>query len=147
MHYLQATDVYITFYHDPDQASSGPLAYALAAGCCVVSTPYIHARELLAHNRGVIIPFGDHATLVKTLINLLSDDKRRQGYKRRALAYGRPTAWPRVGQSYVKMLSSAVHTSLPVKSKTVLKPPSDKNILTTNTVSNLRSGKEAREII
>lgn len=138
MHYLQATDVYITFYHDPDQASSGPLAYAMAAGCCVVSTPYMHARELLAHNRGVILPFNDSTALSKTLNELLFDDKRRQEYKRRALAYGRLTAWPCVGQSYVKMLSSAVHASLPVKSETVFRPPSKKNILAMSTAPNLR---------
>lgn len=134
MHYLQATDIYITFYNDPDQASSGTLAYALAAGCCVVSTPYTHARELLAHNRGVILPFGDRAALAKTLIDLLSDDRRRQKYRQRALACGRPTAWPRVGQSYLKMLSSAsvARAGLFVKSETALEPPvGKKNMLTT----------------
>ena len=149
MHYLQATDVYITFYHDPDQASSGTLAYALAAGCCVVSTPYVHARELLAHNRGVILPFGDRMALAKTLIDLLSDDKRRQEYKQRALAYGRLTTWLRVGQSYVKMLSSAsaARASLFVKRETALGLPADKNMPITGTVPNLRPGKEAKEII
>ena len=50
------------------------MAYAVAAGCCVVSTPYLHARELLANDRGVILPFGDRAALIKTLIDLLADD-------------------------------------------------------------------------
>ena len=137
MHYLQATDVYITFYRDPDQASSGTLAYAVAAGCCVVSTPYLHARELLANDRGVILPFGDRAALIKTLIDLLADDQRRQEYKQRALAYGRPTAWPLVGQAYLKMLSSAAvraSASVTVKSETIIEPPADKNLPTTSPV-------------
>lgn len=108
MQNLQATDVYITFYHDPDQASSGTLAYALAAGCCVVSTPFVHARELLADQRGVLVPFQKRSVLVQSLKNLLQHDEQRETYRRRALEYGLTTSWKRIGQLYYQVLIDAI---------------------------------------
>ncbi len=108
MENLQATDVYITFYADPDQASSGTLAFSLAAGCCVVSTPFIHARELLVNERGVLVPFRDRRALVGALLCLLTNEQERKKYQRNALAYGQRTAWPLVGKRYVSVLKAAV---------------------------------------
>lgn len=107
MHELQATDVYLTYYHDPDQSSSGTLSYAVAAGCCVVSTPYVHARELLDEGRGVLTPFNNQPTLTKTLNDLIGDEEQRQRIQASALTYGETTTWPKVAQQYVKVLTGA----------------------------------------
>lgn len=96
--YLLATDVYVTPYLDPNQITSGTLAYALGAGKAIVSTPYLHAIEALADGRGIIVPFRDSDAIADAVRRILSDPALKQGLERRAYAYGRETAWPAVGR-------------------------------------------------
>jgi polysaccharide biosynthesis protein PslF len=96
--YLLATDVYVTPYLDPNQITSGTLAYALGAGKAIVSTPYLHAIEALADERGIIVPFRDAPAIADAVQRILGDAALKQRLERRAYAYGRETAWPAVGQ-------------------------------------------------
>ena len=69
--YLQAADVFVSPYLNEAQVTSGALSYAMGAGAAVVSTPYWHAKELLADGRGRLFPFGDSAALARTITSLL----------------------------------------------------------------------------
>ena len=63
--YLHATDIYITPYLGANQISSGTLVYALGAGRAVVSTPYLHAKEVLSHGRGLFCEFRNPDSIAK----------------------------------------------------------------------------------
>jgi len=69
-------------------------------GKAVVSTPYWHARELLADGRGVLVPFHDVAALGSEIAELLTDDARRDAMRQRAYASSRSMTWERTAADY-----------------------------------------------
>lgn len=110
--YLQATDVYVTPYHNPDQIVSGTLSWALAAGCPVVSTPYRYAVDLLSDGRGVLVPFQDPKALAQALNELLADPQRRARLSERAYAASLPMRWPRVAARYAALFERSLERAV-----------------------------------
>jgi glycosyltransferase involved in cell wall biosynthesis len=105
--YLLASDVYVTPYLDPQQITSGTLAYALGAGKAIVSTPYAHAVEALAEERGLLVPFRSPTELAQATLTILGDPSLKRRLEQNAYAYGRETAWPRVGERMLTVLGAA----------------------------------------
>jgi glycosyltransferase involved in cell wall biosynthesis len=105
--FLSAADIYVTPSLQPAQIASGTLAYALGAGKAVISTPYLYARELLAEERGILVPWRDPAAIAREVIDLLGNDGRRRSLCERAAAYGRSMLWPVVARRYVASLAQA----------------------------------------
>ncbi|MER7583715.1 glycosyltransferase [Kitasatospora sp. NPDC097691] len=60
-------------YDEPDQATSGVLVEALAAGVPVVATRFPHAVELLARGRGIVVPHRDPQATADAISALLHD--------------------------------------------------------------------------
>lgn len=105
--FIGAADLYITPYLNVEQAVSGTLAYAFGCGQAVISTPYWHAQELLADNRGVIVPFADSAAIATEVIGLLQDDGRRLQMRSDAYAMGRDMTWENVADLYLQSFRGA----------------------------------------
>jgi glycosyltransferase involved in cell wall biosynthesis len=94
--YLRATDIYITPYLDPEQTSSGTLAYALGAGKVCISTSYLYAKEVLADRRGILVPFKSSKAISAEILKVLEDKELMTKYKFDAYSFGRLMIWPQV---------------------------------------------------
>ncbi len=105
--FIGAADLYITPYLNEAQITSGTLAYAFGAGKAVVSTPYWHAAELLADDRGVLVPFADAAALGREVCALLEDDTRRHAMRKNAYRIGREMIWSNAAQLYMRAFEAA----------------------------------------
>ncbi len=103
---LQAADIYVTPYLNMAQVTSGTLTYAVAVGKPVISTPYVHAREILGDGVGILIPPADAAALAVAALELLDDGDKRSALGRNAYERGRSMLWPRVvEQSLARLVS------------------------------------------
>lgn len=98
--FIGAADLYLTPYLNEAQITSGTLAYAFGSGKAVISTPYWHAAELLADDRGVLVPFGDAAAIAREVISLLRDDPRRHAMRKHAYKLGREMVWSHTARLY-----------------------------------------------
>ena len=105
--FLSAADIYITPYLKPEQIASGTLAYAVGSGRAVISTPYRYARELLADERGILVPWRDPDAIAREVNDLLRDEPKRQAMRERAAAYGASMLWPAVARRYVESFERA----------------------------------------
>ncbi|HEU4628073.1 MAG TPA: glycosyltransferase [Steroidobacteraceae bacterium] len=105
--FISMCDVYVTPYLKEAQMTSGTLAYSFGLGKAVVSTPYWHARELLADWRGVLVPFGESRALANEIAELLTHDARREVMCRRAYSYSRAMTWPRTADRYLVAFENA----------------------------------------
>jgi len=109
---IGAADIYITPYKHEAQVVSGTLAYALCAGKAIISTPYLHATELLDGERGVLVPFDDPKAIAEKTIALLDDETGRHAMRKRAYLYARDMVWNRVAQKYMKSFESIYNERL-----------------------------------
>jgi glycosyltransferase involved in cell wall biosynthesis len=99
---IGAADIYITPYKHKEQVVSGTLAYALSAGKAIISTPYLHAIELVDGERGALVPFDDPEAIAEKTIALLEDETTRHAMRKRAYLYARDMVWNRVAQKYMQ---------------------------------------------
>jgi polysaccharide biosynthesis protein PslF len=111
--YLAATDIYLTPYLNPVQIVSGTLAYAVGCGKAIVSTPYLYAKELLAHSRGFLGEFRDAASLARLISALLDDPALRRATERRAYRFGRQMTWPNVALEYGRLFTQLAPPRIP----------------------------------
>jgi len=105
--HVGAADIYITPYRQEAQVVSGTLAIALGAGKAIISTPYWHAKELLAEERGVIVPFENPDAIAGAVLRLLDNDGERHAMRKRAYLHSRETIWPKTARKYMASFQRA----------------------------------------
>jgi glycosyltransferase involved in cell wall biosynthesis len=114
LRYLAATDVYLTPYLNPHQICSGTLAYAVASGKAVVSTPYLYARFLLAEGRGRLVEFRSPEAIAEAVGEVLGNPDHQGALEARTRAYGRSLYWPTVGGRFSAVCHEAVRGQVAV---------------------------------
>jgi hypothetical protein len=107
LEHMGAADIYITPYRHEAQVVSGTLAIALGAGKAIVSTPYWHAKELLAEKRGVIVPFQRPDAIAEAVLALLENNAERHAMRKRAYLHSRGTTWAKTARAYMASFQRA----------------------------------------
>lgn len=105
--FIAAADIYLTPYLNEEQITSGTLASCFGLGKAVVSTPYWHAKELLAEDRGLLVPFRDSAAITSAVSGLLDDDVKLQAIRKQAYLMGRDMIWPKTALRYMEAFEQA----------------------------------------
>jgi glycosyltransferase involved in cell wall biosynthesis/CBS domain-containing protein len=106
--YLQASDIYVLPYPNREQISSGTLSYALSTGKAIVTTPFLHAEEVVSDGAALECEFKDPNSIAECVNALLKDDQIRQRFGRMAYEYSRAMIWPNVAMSYVNVFYHAL---------------------------------------
>nr|WP_084355962.1 glycosyltransferase family 4 protein [Novosphingobium lentum] len=107
---LEACDIYLTPYPNLQQSTSGTLSYAVALGKAVVSTPYVHAIELLEGGVGELIEPRSAEAIAAAVNRMLDDRDALDAMQRRAYARGRETIWPRFAAAGAGLVEAVVKT-------------------------------------
>jgi glycosyltransferase involved in cell wall biosynthesis len=105
--FIGGADIYITPYRNEEQITSGTLAYTFGAGKAIISTPYWHAQELLAEDRGVLVPFADANAIASAVHELLAHPTRMTAMRKKAWKEGRKMIWPQVARRYMESFDRA----------------------------------------
>lgn len=113
LEYISMCDVYVTPYLNEAQMTSGTLAYSFGLGKAIVSTPYWHARELLADAHGILVPFRDAEAIGNEISDLLADDAWRQTLRARAYSSSRSMTWEHTAERYLSTFASAQRKQWP----------------------------------
>lgn len=109
--YLAATDILITPYLNKAQVSSGPLSFAMGVGAVLMSTPYWHARELLADGRGKLFDFRDYEKLSEDLIFLLDEPDEMNSIRNKVRVFGKKITWPIIGEDFHSLMHAELESS------------------------------------
>ncbi|UCE06128.1 MAG: glycosyltransferase family 4 protein [bacterium] len=105
--FIGAADIYITPYLNPAQITSGTLSYAFGCGKLVISTPYWYAEELLADNRGILVPFNDANAISTALFKSIRDESLHHSMRKKAYLLGREMVWSNIAHRYIESLQKA----------------------------------------
>lgn len=105
--FISMCDVYVTPYLNEAQMTSGTLAYSVALGKAVVSTPYWHASELLHDGGGILVPFRDSKAIGREVASLLANDALRHSLCKCAYETSRSMTWPQTARRYLDVFDAA----------------------------------------
>lgn len=105
LHFLEATDIYISSSLEPNQAASGSLSYALGMGRPVISTAFAQAREVVTDEVGIVVDFRNSQAYTDAILQLLEDETYRRQLGENAYFRTRNMTWSNVALKYAKVFA------------------------------------------
>lgn len=115
LEYLEMTDVYIFSSTDPHQAVSGTFAYAMAAGCPIVSTPIPPALEVAEDVGLSLYGFGDSAALADAVIHLYQHPDITAAMREKAIRLTASSSWQNTAIAHLLVIDKLSATTLPLQ--------------------------------
>jgi glycosyltransferase involved in cell wall biosynthesis len=105
---IASADVVILPYDSREQATSGVLVDAVAAGRPVVATAFPHAVELLSSGAGLIVDQGDVAAMAFALRRILTEPATAAAMRAEAARLAPTLSWDAVALRYRGLIDSLV---------------------------------------
>ena len=104
--FVASADVVLLPYMSTEQATSGVLAEAVAAGIPVVATRFPHAVELLSGGAGLIVDHSDAESMAEAVRSILMSDETGRAMRDAALRDSQLATWPVVAHRYRLLAAS-----------------------------------------
>nr|WP_308206212.1 glycosyltransferase [Mycolicibacterium madagascariense] len=105
---IQTSAAVVLPYDSTDQANSGVLVDALAAGRPVVATAFPHAVELLGSGAGVVVDHDDPDALLLALRRMLTDPRMTGDMAAEARRLAPSMGWPVAASAYLDLVRRVV---------------------------------------
>ncbi|CAB4557493.1 unannotated protein [freshwater metagenome] len=112
MRFVASCSAVVLPYDSRDQATSGVLVDAIAAGRPVVATAFPHAIEMLSDGAGIVVPHRDPAALAAAVRSLVDDPALLHEMSSRAQALAPDLSWDAVGARYVDLCAGLLSTAV-----------------------------------
>ncbi|MGA2432398.1 MAG: glycosyltransferase [Acidimicrobiales bacterium] len=100
---IENADVVVLPYDSKDQATSGVLVEAIAAGRPVVATSFPHAVELLDSGAGLIVNPKDPLAIASAVREIISNPQLAEEMSREARRLSATLSWESVARQYLAM--------------------------------------------
>ena len=111
INYIKAADIYIAPQLNPNQITSGTISYAMGCGKVVISTPTLHAKEMITPERGLLTKFRNSKSFSDAIIKILSNPSLKAAMEKNSYAFTRNMTWPSVAKSHMDLFNKYVEFS------------------------------------
>jgi glycosyltransferase involved in cell wall biosynthesis len=111
---IQSCAVVVLPYDSREQATSGVLVDAIAAGRPVVATAFPHAVELLGSGAGIVVDHDEPGALAAALRRILTDPGLLERMAAEAARLAPAMGWPVIAEAYQRLAAQLlpVHSTL-----------------------------------
>ncbi|MEZ0112977.1 glycosyltransferase involved in cell wall biosynthesis [Catenulispora sp. EB89] len=113
MDLVRSADALLLPYDTTEQANSGVLIEAVAAGRPIIATRFPHAEELLADGAGLLVPHHDVPAMTEALRKVLTQPALAESMTQASARLAPDLAWSSVADAYRALAESLLQAPVP----------------------------------